>query len=227
MASTRFKVAIASALAIAACAAPAGQPLFPSNDALDNAPITQAEAEAAVRAMVANHAPICMAWPGLWSEENDRGQIIVRYDRMRRDWGADVSAGREARMDEFVTMGFLTRRNDEGAAVYVLTDAGRRYFRAAEDEGGQPRFCAPPERRVTQVTAFETTPNACGSVRVRFTHVADAPPSWARTESSLARWQAASAPLGEVRAGSVSLARRNGGLASLCEPADLDLNAPR
>jgi hypothetical protein len=72
----------------------------------------------------------------------------------------------------------------------------------------------------------------CGSLHVRFTHVADAWPTWARTEDVQARLAQNWPPLGEPVAGEVSFSRQwyrarnlpegveNGRLRSMCYDND-------
>ncbi len=213
--------------------------------------VSREEVAAAVQAMV-GAAPVCFPWPTLWLEGDDRRNIFrVRFDLMTRDWGADVAQASALRMQEFVDLGFLTRRErpdlGAGAVEFALTREGTTYLRGSPYGGQRPSFCAPAGRRVLEISNMEWGEFACGSLRVGFTHVADEWPAWARTETSRARMVATWAPLGAPVAGTVSLGRqwfrptdvpasmsRNGGLRSLCYDAareritgdDLDLNAP-
>ena len=154
-------------------------------------------------------------------------------------------------MQEFVDLGFLTRRErpdlGPGAVEFALTREGTAYLRGSPYGGQRPSFCAPAGRRLVEISSMEWGEFACGSLRVRFTHVANEWPAWARTESARARMAETWAPLGTGVAGTVSLGRqwfrptevpsgmsRNGGLRSLCYDAareritgdDLDLSAP-
>jgi hypothetical protein len=230
MPSTGIKLLWATVMIVAAaCSMPERPPLFARSPDAVSGPITRAEAEIAINEMLAVSQQVCMAWPPLWAEENERAQLVVRYDLMRRDWGQAVSDGRERRMDEFVAMGFLEKwsdAGDNGAATYTFTEAGRRYLRDAETPEGPQRFCAPVERRVVAITSVSEGVFQCGSTHVRFTHVADTPPLWAQGDGPRARWAAAAAPVGQVGEGAVTLARRRNGLQSLCSPADLDLSPP-
>jgi len=219
--------ALGGALALAACSASIGPDV--NVDAYrTRGEIDAADASIAVRDMLAASTPVCMAWPSLWIEENDRrDNYPVRYDLMRRDWGESVSGASERRMEEFVAMGFLTKRaEDDGAATYALTEVGRRYLRQTDESVAGARFCAPSQRRLVSITNVTPGDYRCGSALVRFTHIADTPPDWARTENARARWQTAVAPVGQVSHGTVTLSRRGDELRSTCEPADLQLNAP-
>jgi hypothetical protein len=198
--------------------------------------VTREEVAAAVQRIVAA-APVCMPWPGMWLMASDRRAVYVaRYDLMSRDWGVDVSSESKARMDEFVALGFLSERerSDLGpeARQYELTQAGAGALQGSPYGGARPSFCGPLERRVVEITALEFGDYPCGNLRVRFTHVADAWPTWARTPGAQARIQQAAAPLGVVAAGTVTLRRQwfrhgstpegreNGALASVCYDAE-------
>lgn len=188
------------------------------------------EVESAVGELVAQ-APMCFAWPGVWLDGSNRRNIfLVRYDLMRRDWGASTASASAARMREFVDMGYLSERDVEGGAVeYALTPEGDLRLRGSPYGGERPSFCAPSERRLVSIE--EATPGQfpCGSLHVRFTHVGDAWPSWARTPGLRARVTAAWGELGEMRQGEVTLSRQwfrrpppgqaNGALRSLCYDA--------
>lgn len=110
---------------------------------------------------------------------------------MARDWGGEVAASSRARMQEFVDLGFLTSRErpDMGADVveYSLTQQGGASVQGSPYGGARPSFCAPAEHGVVAVTDVQHGQFACGSMRVRFTHVADAWPNWARTDNARAR----------------------------------------
>jgi hypothetical protein len=211
--------------------------------------VTRAEVARAVQRLVGT-APLCFPWPGLWLDASNRRSVYVaRYDRMQRDWGSDVAASSQARMDEFVEMGFLTavERPDLGQGVieYTLTAEGDRVLEGTPYGGTRPRFCPRAQRRVVEVTDMQWGQYACGSLRVRFTHVADIYPDWARTERARQRVDATWAPIGVLGQGEVTLSRQwyrpnalpsgeqNGALRSLCLDSsqnvtgdDLNLNAP-
>jgi hypothetical protein len=211
--------------------------------------VSRAEIASAVAAMVAA-ARTCVPWPALWLDAEQRRSVFhVRYDLMRRDWGAEVAAASEARMQEFVEGGFLSRRErldlGAGAATYALTPEGAEALRGSPYGGGRPQFCGASGRRLGEITALEWGEFACGNLRVGFTHVADDWPAWARTESMRARVLQAWGPLGTPAPGSVTLSRQwyqraalprgrqNGALRSVCYGArddgalgnDLNLNA--
>lgn len=211
--------------------------------------VDRAEVAAAVERLVFD-APLCFPWPGLWLDESTRRNVYyARFDRMERDWGADVSAASRDRMREFVEMGFLTavERPDIGAGVveYTLTPEGDRFLRGSPYGGARPQFCPNAQRRVLEVADMEWGDFRCGSLHVRFRHVADAYPTWARTEAARTRVDAAWTPIGTPGEGEVSLSRHwyrtnllpdgevNGALKSLCLDADrnatgddLNMNAP-
>lgn len=185
-----------------------------------------------IQAMIAAE-PVCQSWPTLWIEEAGRRTLFrVRYDLMRRDWGASVADASLARMEEFVASGFLTRRErpdlGEGAVDYELTPAGARVMQGSPYSGQRPHFCGPAERRLVAITAMEWGQFACGNLRVRFSHVSDEWPSWAQAEATRARLAAQWPPIGYVAEGTVSLSRqwyterdrprgvRNGALGSIC-----------
>ncbi|PZO53227.1 MAG: hypothetical protein DCF16_07575 [Alphaproteobacteria bacterium] len=212
--------------------------------------VARAEVGEAVQQLVAD-ARFCTPMPTVWLAASERnGRFVVRFDLMRRDWGADVAASAQSRMEDMVAMGFLTRRDVSevgiGAVEYTLTREGRLYLRGAIDSGQRPAFCAPAERRVVEITAMEWGQFPCGTLRVRFTHTADAWPAWATTASSRQRLEQTWPPLGENGYGEVSLSRqwfrvaslprgaRNGALVSACLDDDrerviandLNLSAP-
>lgn len=211
--------------------------------------VDRAEVTEAVQRLVTD-APICFPWPGLWLDASTRRNVYyVRYDRMSSDWGGDFAAASRARMREFVEMGFLTavERPDLGPGIveYTLTPEGDRFLRGSPYGGARPQFCPNAQRRVVEVTDMQWGQYPCGSVKVRFTHIADAYPTWARTDTSRQRIDATLTPVGVPGEGEVSLSRHwyrpnllpsgqtNGALKSLClDDAqnvvgdDLNLSAP-
>jgi hypothetical protein len=211
--------------------------------------VDPAEVADAVQRLV-TEAQLCFPWPGLWLDPSTRRNVYyVRYDLMTRDWGGDFAAASQARLREFVDMGFLTsvERPDLGPGIveYTLTAEGDRFLRGSPYGGSRPQFCPNSQRRLVEITDMQWGQFACGSLQVRFTHVADAYPSWARTESSRQRVDATWAPIGAAVEGSVTLSRhwyrpnllprgeRNGALKSLCLDSaqnitgdDLNLSAP-
>ena len=213
--------------------------------------VSREEVAAAVQLLI-GAAPACFPWPTLWLEGDDRRNIFrVRFDLMTRDWGTEVAQASALRMQDFVDLGFLTRRDrpdlGAGAVEFALTREGTAHLRGSPYGGQRPSFCAPAGRRLLEISGVEWGEFACGSLRVRFTHVADEWPNWARTDAARARMAETWAPLGSPVAGTVSLGRqwfrssqvpasmsRNGGLRSLCyDPSreriigdDLDLDAP-
>jgi hypothetical protein len=214
--------------------------------------VSRAEVAEAVQRLV-SEAPMCFPWPGVWLDavDNRRNVYFARYDLMARDWGADVAEASRTRMQEFVDLGFLLARPrpDIGADVvqYTLTVDGAAYLQGSPYGGERPSFCAPSERRLVDIVDMQWGDYACGSLHVRFTHVADQWPSWARTGGARERIASTWAPLGELAEGSVTLARqwfrrsqpraggRNGALNSVCFDAsrqqitgdDLQLSPPR
>lgn len=211
--------------------------------------VARSEVAEALQHLIAD-ARFCTQMPAVWLAAAERsGRFVARFDLMRRDWGADVAASAQARMEELVAMGFLTRRDvpevGAGAVEYTLTREGRSHLRGAIDSGQRPAFCPLAERRLVEVTAMEWGQFPCGTVRVRFTHTADAWPHWALTESSRQRLAQTWPPIGENGYGEVSLSRqwfrgapprgaRNGALVSACLDEDrqrviandLNLSAP-
>jgi hypothetical protein len=183
---------------------------------------------------IVSAARVCMPFPTLWVQADDRHAVfIVRYDLMRRDWGGDVASASELRMSDFVELGFLTQqeRPDLGAHAveYTITDEGDQYMQGSPEGRERPSFCAPGGRRLVEITTMESGRFACGTLRVRFTHVADGWPAWARTQASRTRVAETTTPVGVIAEGSVSLGRQwyrtsaipddvrsNGRLRSLC-----------
>ncbi len=262
-----FVVTALLALAVASCTAtplpaleaasaqdrsPAGLPQeirFGSADmviqAVD-ASVAREEVASAVQTLIAN-APVCTRWPAIWMEQTSRRGLIVRYDLMARDWGEDAVATAQARMDEFVELGFLIAQpaGDTGIVEYRLTEAGERYLDGIIEPGRRPRFCAPAERTLVEITGMEWGRFPCGTLQVQFTHVANEWPSWARAEATRARLAQNWPAPGVSGQGAVSLSRvwysrrqlpdgvSNGGLTSACYDAsrqqivgdDLTLNA--
>jgi hypothetical protein len=191
--------------------------------------VTREEVAEAVAGLV-REAPMCLTWPSLWLQGHQNERVfVVRFDLMARDWGAEIAGLGIQRMDEFVELGFLTKRARGDTVEFRLTDEGRRYLRGSPHGDARVSFCAPGQRHMLEIIAMEWGEYPCGSLRVRFTHVADNWPDWARTESTRARFAADFGGLGEARAGTVSLSRqwfapgkepdamtRNGGLRSVC-----------
>lgn len=194
--------------------------------------VSRDEVASAVQRLV-GAAPACMPWPGLWLAASDRRSVYVaRYDLMARDWGVDVASESKARMDEFVQLGFLSERQrgelSPEAIQYDITEQGAAALKGTPYGGERPSFCGPLERRLVEITALEFGEFPCGNLLVRFTHVADALPSWARTPGAQARVSQAAAPVGVVANGTVSLGRQwfrpgavpegreNGALDSVC-----------
>lgn len=191
--------------------------------------VTRTEVAAAIGPMIAN-APVCLRWPTIWMERPRRNAFVVRYDLMDRDWGASASNGAEARMQEFVDMGFLTKQSGANAQVvtYALTEFGLQHVSGVIEPGRRPSFCGPAERRLVAITAMEWGQYPCGTLHVRFTHDGEATPSWVRSEATRARWTQAWPAANTPVEGSVSLSRQwfrrqnlpagvqNGGLRSAC-----------
>lgn len=194
--------------------------------------VDRAEVLGAVQAIVAA-APLCYPWPGLWLDASDRRNVyFARYDLMSRDWGSEVTGASQQRMQEFVDLGFLTARErpdiGPGVVEYNLTADGVAFLRGTPYGGARPQFCPNAQRRVVDLTNLEFGQFDCGSVRVTFTHVADAWPTWARTEAARQRVDATWAPVGVPLTGQVTLGRQwfrqgaappgveSGGLRSLC-----------
>lgn len=190
------------------------------------------EIAAAVQTLI-SAAPVCTPWPTLWLERTGRRtHFLVRYDLMSRDWGGQIAAASTERMEEFVAMGFMTRRErpdlGQGAVEYTLTPAGEAALDGSPYSGERPTFCAPAERRLVAVTVVEWVQSNCGNLRVRFSHVSDEWPSWARSETTRLRMATQWPALGYVAEGTVTLSRQwysdrerprdtpNGALRSVC-----------
>ncbi|MEQ1619736.1 MAG: hypothetical protein ABL883_15490 [Terricaulis sp.] len=210
--------------------------------------VSREEVAAAVNRLV-GQARSCMRWPSLWIEGDERRTLyLVRFDLMARDWGEDVTAESRARMQEFVDMGLLSARPRDdlgpGAVAFFLTRDGARAISGSLRSN--MAFCPSPERVLGEITNLEWGDFECGSLRVNFTHVGQAWPSWARTEASRRRVAQTWAALGQPMPGSVTLSRQwyqphliplgmaqNGELRSLCFDQgrrrvvgdDLNLNA--
>ena len=211
--------------------------------------VSREEVAGAVRALLAD-SPICMSWPALWLNEGpNRAAYVVRADLMARDWGEQVAREGEQRMDEFVDMGFLSKRErpEIGARAheYALTALGRQYLRGSPYGGDRPTFCAPSQRQLLELTRIEFGQFPCGSLRAAFTYAVSDWPAWARSDAARARIASEFGAIGAVANGSVSLGRQwsslatlpdgvtNGSLHSVCYNAqlqripgdDLDLHA--
>ena len=174
--------------------------------------VSPEEVLAAIQPMVAD-ARACVSVPAVWLSAPPRaGAFIVRYDLMQRDWGDETARSARARMDELVAAGFLTEEDQPeigpGVVRYDTTRDGREYMRGTIDSGQRPAFCAPAGRRVVEITGLEWGRYPCGSLRVRFTHVADDWPAWARHEATRARLAQTWPPNGEPAVGEVSLSRQ-------------------
>lgn len=147
--------------------------------------ISQAEIFAAVQAQL-DRETMCFAWPTIWLDPSERRRVfIVRYDLMQRDWGAEVAERTRARMQDFIDMGLLTQVHrpeiGTGVVAYHLTSLGYQNLRGSLSSG-RMSFCMPSERRVVEVLETQFGEYACGTAQVRFRHIADAWPSWARTQ---------------------------------------------
>ena len=195
--------------------------------------VSRDEIQAAVQAQL-DRETMCFPWPSIWLDPTERRRVfVVRYDLMTRDWGSEVADAAQARMQDFVTMGLLTQRTPPRASVgvieYRLTALGDEYLDGSLSSG-RLSFCMPAERRVLEITDVQFGDFACGTVQVRFTHVADDWPSWARAESARTRIAETWAPLDGAGQGSVTMSRQwflldptdgrgNGQLRSLCYDA--------
>jgi len=219
-ASLRAVLTAALTALACACSAPSGPsaPREIRTGAAENAAqyvesnVSRDEVAAAVQAMIAAE-PVCAGWPTLWLQDGGRRTLfIVRYDLMLRDWGAEVAASSQERMAEFVASGFLNIRPREdlgpGAIEYTLTPVGDAALSGSPYSGERPTFCAPAERRLLEITAMEWGQFACGNLHVRFSHVSDDWPSWARAESTRARLAQNWPALGAPAEGAVTLSRR-------------------
>ena len=212
--------------------------------------VSREEVVGAVQQLIFN-APVCVQMPALWLEASDRPNVYaVRFDLMARDWGEPAAAGAAARLDEFVTLGFFTKRDrpsiGPGVAEITMTPAGRVHLRGRFNPGVRVSFCGPSERQLVEVTSMEFGRFPCGTLRVHFTHVANDWPTWARGEATRARMAANWPQPGESGEGTVTLGRQwyraddlpagfqNGSLHSLCYERerrvaddDLDLSVAR
>jgi hypothetical protein len=236
--------------ALEAAPAPEMQPEFQTNSATARVPrelfgtfaemviqrvepeVSREEIYQAVQSLVAE-STACLPVPSVWLSAPPRaGAFVVRYDLMQRDWGDDVARNARGRMDELVASGFLTQEDrpeiGAGAVRYDTTREGRDYMRGTIDSGQRPAFCAPAGRRLVEITSLEWGQYPCGTLRVRFTHVADDWPVWARHEATRARLAQSWPAHGETGLGEVSLSRQwfaagrlprgvaNGALISAC-----------
>lgn len=205
--------------------------------------VSREEVSQAVQSLVTS-APVCMRWPSVWLELTEASSSVfnIRFDLMARDWGEDTAVEGEQRMDEFVAMGLLTKRDRPNIGPRVvefrLTEEGSDLLQGSlrRESGGAVSFCGPAERRVLEIVSMEWGQYDCGSLRVRFTHVGDAWPAWAHTPAARAYLEARWPALGQPMEGSVSLSRlwypderlvpramgRNGALRSLCYDASRD-----
>lgn len=194
--------------------------------------VSREEIYRVVQSLVAD-STACLPVPSVWLSAPPRaGAFVVRYDLMQRDWGDDVARNARGRMDELVASGFLTQEDRPevgvGAVRYDTTREGRDYMRGTIDSGQRPAFCAPAGRRLVEITSLEWGQYPCGTLRVRFTHVADDWPVWARHEATRARLAQSWPAHGETGVGEVSLSRQwfaagrlprgatNGALISAC-----------
>lgn len=191
------------------------------------------EIRAAVQAQL-DRETMCFPWPSIWLAAGERRRVfIVRFDLMERDWGSDIAERARVRMQEFVDMGLLTPRDlpnlGPGAVEFRLTAEGDAALQGSASSG-RLSFCVPSQRRVVEVTSTEFGTFACGTVFVRFTHSADAWPTWARTQTAQQRVMENWAPIGSTGEGAVSMSRQwfsadppdgreNGQLRSLCYDA--------
>lgn len=208
------------AIALGACSAPTGlvapreirAGLAETAAQYVEAGVSREEVGAAIQAMIAVE-PICANWPTLWLQDGGRRTLfLVRFDLMTRDWGPGVAASSQERMAEFVASGFLNSRPRDdlgpGAMEYTLTPAGDAAMSGSPYSGERPTFCAPAERRFVEVTNMEWGEFPCGNLRVRFSHVSDEWPAWARAESTRARLAQTWPAVGETAEGVVTLSRR-------------------
>ncbi len=211
--------------------------------------VSREEVAAAVRSIL-ERSPICVSWPAVWLNEGpSRSAYVLRADLMARDWGEEVAREGERRMDEFVDMGFMTKRErpELGARVheYALTPLGRLHLQGSPYGGDRPVFCAPSQRRLIELTRVEFGQFPCGTLRAYFTYTAQDWPAWAQTTAARARIADDIGTIGAVQNGAVSLGRQwysqtalpagvtNGSLQSICYNAqyqrvtgdDLDLHA--
>jgi hypothetical protein len=173
--------------------------------------VSQAEILAAVQAQL-DRETMCFPWPSVWLDPAERRRVfIVRYDLMERDWGVEVTAQARARINEFVEMGLLVVREqaDVGPDVieYRLTRLGDDRI-VGSPNSGRMSFCMPSERRVTEVLETQFGDFPCGTLQVRFRHIADAWPSWARSQSVQARVTANWGVIGSPGDGAVSMSRQ-------------------
>lgn len=197
--------------------------------------VSREEVAAALQRLI-GEARSCVPWPSLWIEGEDRRTVyLVRFDLMARDWGEDVAAESRTRMQEFVDMGLLSRRErpdiGPGAVAFSLTREGAQVISGSMRS--RLAFCLSPERQVVEITSLDWGEFECGSLRVNFTHVARVWPSWARTEASQRRAAQTWSGIGQSLPGSVTLSRQwyqpnqlppgvrqNGELRSLCYDAE-------
>ncbi|WP_167755550.1 hypothetical protein [Vitreimonas flagellata] len=173
--------------------------------------ISQAEIFAAVQAQL-DRETMCFPWPSVWLDPAERRRVfIVRFDLMERDWGGEVTARTRARLAEFVDMGVLVAREQSdigpGVIEYRLTRLGDDRL-VGSPASGRMSFCMPSERRVVEILETQFGNYPCGTLQVRFRHIADAWPSWARSQSIQTRVNDTWGAIGSPGDGAVSMSRQ-------------------
>jgi hypothetical protein len=146
-------------------------------------------------------APVCIPIPNAFWEM--RTPFTARFGPT--EWaGRSIATDIEARLDDFVEMGFWTRTvvsSDADRVVrFHLTELGAIYYRG---HPYHPRvqgwFCAPGERRLLRIVETKTVPEskptgqAIGfhppaSLLVRFEWIGSEAPSWLPTPELRARY---------------------------------------
>ena len=164
------------------------------------APIGRVDAEE-VRAVVEREvaeARVCMRIPPVWWQR----QMVARFGPP--NWrGLSIPADAEARLNDFVEMGFWTREDISEDGVNLvrlqLTELGAQSIRG-EVYYGTGQFCPPGERRLVRVLeitrlAAEPSPPFLGfdpdgseRLRVRFEWIGVETPSWLPTAELRARY---------------------------------------
>jgi hypothetical protein len=196
--------------------------------------VSQSEIFEAVQAQL-DRETMCFPWPSVWLDPVERRRVfIVRFDLMERDWGAEVATRTRARINEFVEMGVLVAREQSdigpGVTEYRLTRLGDERL-VGSPSSGRMSFCMPSGRRVVEVLETQFGDYPCGTLQVRFRHVADAWPSWARTQTIQTRINDTWGTIGSPGEGAVSMSRQwfsddppdgreNGQLRSVCFDPD-------
>lgn len=179
-------------------------------------PVDAEEVRAVVEREVAQ-ARVCMRIPPVWWQRH----MVVRFGPP--NWrGLRIPADAEARLNDFVEMGFWTREDlaEDGVNLvrFQLTELGAQSIRG-EPYYGTGRFCPPGERRLVRI--LETTrlaaepsppfpgfdPHGSERLRVRFEWIGVETPSWLPTAELRERYAARLPQHEQILSGGVTLYR--------------------